>query len=152
MRKRLLIFLLAFSTLALAADQSADRDALLKLHAQDRDGHLKGYADLIVAPLAPTVLEIVGGHVRSVNREDARRNFADQLKGVKFTAWDDLAEPIIKISSDGQIAWMIVQTKVEEAPADHPDDKRSFVSSAIQTFEKAPNGWQMTAIAVTMGR
>jgi hypothetical protein len=47
---------------------------------------------------------------------------------------------------------MIVQTKAEVAASDNPEDKRDFADSAIETFEKGPNGWQMTAIAATAGK
>jgi len=144
--------MLAFSTLALAADPAAERVALLKLHAQDRDGHLKGDADLITAPLAPTITEVAGGHVSTMKRDDAKAKFAEYLKTVKYTAWDDASEPVIKISSDGKMAWMVVEIKVEVAPVSNLVDKRNFMNSAIQTYEKGPDGWQMTSIAATMGR
>ena len=152
MRIRLLVVLLAFSSLALAADPTADRVALLKLHALDRDGHLKGEVDLIIGQFAASFDEVVGGHVQKMSRDAARAQIGEYLKGVKYTAWDDAAEPTIKISPDGQMAWMLVQTKVEVAPANQPDAKRSFMNSAIQTYEKGPNGWQMTAIAATIGK
>src|SRR3954447_10534824 len=119
MRIHLLIALLALSTVAFAADPSADRDALLKLHAADRDGHLKGDADLLVSPLAPTITEVAAGHIESMNRDAAKQKFAEYFKTVKYTAWDDAVDPIIKISSDGKMAWMFVQVKVEVAPANN---------------------------------
>lgn len=152
MRLYLLVVLLAFSTLAFAADPAADKAALLKLHAVDRDGHLKGDVDLIVSPLASTLTEVSGGRITTMKRDDAKAKFADYLKTVKYTAWDDATEPIIKISSDGKMAWMLVQIKVEVAPAENPVDKRNFFNSAIQTFEKDSDGWHMTAIAATVGR
>jgi|tagenome__1003787_1003787.scaffolds.fasta_scaffold20494845_1 hypothetical protein len=152
MRIHLLIALLALSTVAFAADPSVDRDALLKLHAADRDGHLKGDADLLVSPLAPTITEVAAGHIESMNRDAAKQKFAEYFKTVKYTAWDDAADPIIKISSDGKMAWMFVQVKVEVAPANNLVDKRNFMNSAIQTYEKGPDGWHMTAIAATVGK
>jgi hypothetical protein len=152
MRSRLVFLLLLFSSLAFAAGPADDKAALLKLHAEDREGHLKGDADLLVAPLAATFTEVVGGHAQTMSREDAKQRFAQYLKTVKFTMWDDAADPQITISSDGKLAWMIVQTKAEVAAIDHPEDKRDFADSAIETFEKGPNGWQMTAIAATAGK
>ena len=152
MRVRLLLVLLALATLAFAADPAADKAALMKLHTQDRDAHLKGDADLIVAPLAPVVTEVSSGHVSSMKREDAKAKFGEYLKTVKYTAWDDASEPVITISSDGKLAWMIVEIKVEVAPVGNPVDKRNFMNSAIETFEKGPDGWHMTAIAATVGK
>ncbi len=152
MRLRLLLVVLAISTLALAADPAADKAALLKLHTADRDGHLKGDADLIVSPLAPTVTEVSGGHVSTMKRDDAKAKFAEYLKTVKYTAWDDASEPVIVISPDGKMAWMVVEIKVEVAPISNPVDKRNFMNSAIQTFEKGADGWHMTAIAATVGK
>jgi hypothetical protein len=153
MRIRLLLALLVFSTLAFAAGpDDNDRAALLKLHAEDRDGHLKGDAELLIAPLAATFTEVAGGHAHTMSRDDAKQRFAQYLKTVKFTMWDDAADPQITISSDGKLAWMIVQTKAEVAAIDHPEDKRDFADSAIETFEKGPDGWHMTAIAATAGK
>ena len=152
MRIRLLFVLLILSTLAVAADPAADKAALLKLHAQDRDGHLQGNADLIAAPLAANFTEVVGGHVKPMTREEAKQQFLQYLKTVKFTMWDDASEPVIKISSDGQMAWMFVETKAEVAAVEHPDEKRSFMNASIQTYEKGPDGWKMTAIAASAGK
>jgi len=151
MRLRLLAVLLFLSSLAMAAPPTGDRAALLKLHAQDRDGHLKGDAEQLTAPLAPMFTEVVGGHATVMSRDDAKQHFAEYLKSVKFTHWDDAADPVIRISPDGKMAYMIVQTKAEVAAIDHPETKRAFLNSAIQTFEKGPTGWQMTAIAATVG-
>lgn len=157
MKLPILIVLLAFSTIALAADSvpdlAADKSAILKLHVLDREGHLRGDADLIAAPLAPKLDEIVGGHIKSITREEAKQQFEQYLKTVKFTQWEDAASPVIKISSDGEMAWMIVEIKAEVAPLDHPDDKQAFSNSSIQTFEKGQDGsWRMTAIAATAGK
>ncbi|MGZ4789594.1 MAG: hypothetical protein ACXVZX_13840 [Terriglobales bacterium] len=152
MRVRFLVVILALSSIAFAVDPAADRAALLKSHADDREGHLKGDANLITAQFAPTLEEVAGGRVHEMSRDAARQQIGEYLKTVKYTAWDDAAEPVIKISPDGQMAWMLVQTKVEVAPIDQPDAKRSFMNSAIQTYEKGPKGWQMTAIAATIGK
>jgi hypothetical protein len=153
MRIRLLLALLVVSTFAFAAGPADnDRAALLKLHAADRDGHLKGDADLLTAPLAANFIEVVGGHAQQMSREDAKQKFLQYLKTVKFTMWDDAADPQITISSDGKLAFMIVQIKAEVAAIDNPESKRDFSDSAIETFEKGSNGWQMTAIAATAGK
>ncbi len=152
--RMMLVVLLAFSTLALAADSAADADkaAILKLHAMDREGHLKGDAELIAAQLAPKVDEVVGGHIKSMTRAEAKQQFEQYLKTVKFTEWEDAADPVIKISSDGQMAWMIVETKAEVAPLENLEEKHTFSNSSIQTFEKGTDGWHMTSIAATAGK
>jgi len=156
MKLHILVVLLAFSTLALAADPtadlSADKAAILKLHAMDREGHLKGDAELIAAQLAPKLDEVVGGHIKTMTRDEAKQEFGQHLNTVKFTQWEDAEPPIIKISPDGQIAWMIVEIKAEVAPVDHPENKQDFLASSIQTFEKGADGWHMTAIAATAGK
>ena len=154
----ILIVLLVFSTVAVAADDGspdlgAEKAAILKLHMLDREGHLRGDAELIAAPLAPKLDEIVGGHIKTMTRDEAKQQFEQYLKTVKFTKWEDAVDPVIKISPDGQMAWMIVETKAEVAPLDHPDEKHDFSNSSIQTFEKGQDGsWHMTAIAATAGK
>jgi hypothetical protein len=152
MRIRVLVVLLAFSSLALAADPAADRAALLKIHIQEREGHLKGDAALIAVALAPTLKELHGGRVDSIDRSKAIQDFSEYFKRVKYSSWDDVTEPEITISPDGQLAWVISQIKYEVAPADHPEQKQSYFNSSIETFEKGPSGWQMTAIAASAGR
>lgn len=156
--RMMLIALLALATLAVAADDgapdlAADKAAILKLHMLDREGHLRSDAELIAAPLAPKLDEIVDGHIRTMTRDEAKQQFEQYLKAVKFTKWEDAADPVLKISSDGQMAWMIVETKAEVASLDHPDEKHDFSNSSIQTFEKGQDGsWHMTAIAATAGK
>jgi hypothetical protein len=152
MRIRLLLVLLILSSLTFAAGPGDDRAALLKLHAEDRDGHLKGDADLLTAPLGASFTEVVGGHAKTMTRDAAKERFGEYLKTVKFTKWDDADAPVIKISADGKMAWMIVETNAEVAAIDHPENKRDFADSAIETFEKGADGWKMTAIAATAGK
>lgn len=153
MRYALIVLLLLFSAAAFAADSAADRAALLKIHTQEREGHLKGDAAMISAALAPSVLEVRGGHVETMDRSKAQSDFADYFKKVKYLSWDDVSEPVVKISPDGQIAWIISQVKYEVAAVEHPDQKQAFFNSSIETFERGPGGvWEMTAIAASAGR
>jgi hypothetical protein len=96
--------------------------------------------------------ELHGGRVDSIDRSKAIQDFSEYFKRVKYSSWDDVTEPEITISPDGQLVWVISQIKYEVAPADHPEQKQSYFNSSIETFEKGPSGWQMTAIAASAGR
>jgi hypothetical protein len=70
---------------------------------------------------------------------------------VSFQQWDDLAPPRIRISPDGQMAYVIVQksvrlTSLERAGANQPEHT---VFAWVEIYEKRGGKWTLMAVAST---
>ena len=59
------------------------------------------------------------------------------------TEWDDVEEPIIRISNDASMAWMITRTRVRrvQKTADGTEKEEKFVYAGIMTYEKRDGRW-----------
>jgi hypothetical protein len=66
--------------------------------------------------------------------------------------WDDAVPPMIRISRDGQMAYLIVQKRVHSASSDSAGapvvERERFAWVSI--YEKQAGQWRMTTIASTV--
>jgi len=78
--------------------------------------------------------------------------FTDYFKNAKYYEWGDLEPPIIKISKDASMAWMIVRIKVRrtQKQASGEEKERTFVYAGIMTYEKQNRKWVRIANVSTL--
>jgi hypothetical protein len=143
LRAFLILFALAFLVVsAFAAD--TDTDALLALHRQAREGHLTGNADLLASGTADHLLVISRAKIHRQSREDVRRFFQQYLAETRYSKWDDVLPPEIRLSPDRKMAWMAVHIR---ARAKQAGEDLNFESAWIATYEKYAGQWRMTTIS-----
>ena len=132
-------------------DVSADRAELLRLHELARTAHLGKQADLMVASFADTLLDISGGLVSLRSREQNRARFQRYFDRVSFQQWDDIAPPRIRISPDGQMAYVVVQKSVRltsQGGGGAPEAEHT-VFAWVEIYEKRGGKWTLMAVAST---
>lgn len=143
--------LLVLAACATHPDLAADRAELLRIHDLHRQAHVERRADLLVSTFADTFRSISGGTVDAPTRADSRERFQAYFDRSTFLAWDDLAAPIIRISPDGRMAYVIVQKEVRVTTP----DGSGAVSEAhteyawLEVYEKDDGVWRLHAIAST---
>jgi len=134
-----------------AATRAADSLALLRLHARGREAHLAKRADWLVEGQADSLISVSRGGVSVNPREPVRANFQPYLDASTFQAWDDIVPPRIRISADGQMAYVVVQKRVHLTAPDSTGvvqaERTRF--AWLSVFEKQGGEWRMTAIAST---
>ena len=142
------IVLLAISS-EVAGQQREDQVAnILRLHSIEREGHLKGDANMVTSFLADSFVSLQNGKIEVQTREQVRRNFAEYLSNVAYSSWEDVMKPSVHISTDGSMAWAVIQIKARFREKSDPTGKtQEFTSSWIATYEKRTSGWQMTGIS-----
>jgi hypothetical protein len=129
--------------------RSADQQALLDLHDQDRRAHLAGDAELLTAGMAEHVWEAGRGGINRLSRAEMRERFAAYFGSVRYLVWDDLAPPHVYVSADATAGWMAVAIEARLSALDESGQpvERAFESSWIATYEKLDGRWLMTGIA-----
>ena len=134
-----------------AVRRAADSLALLRLHERAREAHLARRADLLVAAQADSLISVSRGGVSVSTRERVRANFQPYLDSSTFQAWDDIVPPRIRISADGQMAYVVVQKRVHLTSRDSTGviqaERTRFAWPSV--YEKQGGEWRMTAIAST---
>ena len=135
-----------------AADESASAKAeLLAVHQAARRAHFNRDVDFIVSGMGTEFTTVHEGTIRVMSREDVRKQFTEYFRGAEFSAWDDLEPPVIRISPDGKMGWMIVRvriayTKTEAGGATSKDDT---VMAWMSAYEKRDGKWLLVANATT---
>jgi ketosteroid isomerase-like protein len=137
-----------------SASLAADHAELLRLHERARTAHLQRRADWLVSEWADTMFSLSRGGVSvgtMANRERGRARFQEYLDASTFQAWDDIAPPRIRISPDGQMAYVIVQKRVHLTAKDStgatvPERTRY---AWMTVYEKKGGRWKLAAIAST---
>ena len=137
-----------------AAASAADRAELLRLHQHARTAHLQRRADWLAANWADTIFSLSHGRVSVGTRENRARSqagFQKYLDASTFQAWDDIVPPRIRISPDGQMAYVIVEKRVHLTAKDstgavQPERTRF---AWLSVYQKQAGQWRLSVIAST---
>lgn len=134
-----------------AAARAADRAELLRLHERQRTAHLERRADWLVEEWADSLFSISGGRVSVGSRGRSQAGFQEYLDASTFQAWDDIVPPRIRISPDGQMAYVVVEKRVHLTTLDTsgaPQSERTRFAW-LSVYEKQDGQWRLAAIAST---
>ena len=76
--------------------------------------------------------------------------FVESFRGATYFEWDDLEPPIIRVSDDASMAWIIVRVRARKTQPDDSDEphERNFVYVGIMTHEKR-NGRRLRILKVS---
>ncbi|HEV8190813.1 MAG TPA: DUF4440 domain-containing protein [Ktedonobacterales bacterium] len=137
-----------------SVDLERERKALLAMHAQDRRAHMTTDAQLILAYAADEFIYVGAGKITRMTRDEVAGDFAEMFAGATYQEWDDMEPPIVSISADASMAWMIVRTRVRRThrEADGQEQRRQFVYAGITTYEKRDGTWVRVANVSTFER
>ena len=149
----------SFAALAGAAHGPVHVDAdtakaeLLAIHQADRRAHFHRDVDALVATLPPDFrfISVRDGKIQTQSPDDLRKRFTQYFQGAEFSAWDDLEPPIIHVSPDGQMGWMIVRVKIAYSKTDSAGKKtqEESVLAWMSAYEKRDGKWFTVANATT---
>ena len=131
-------------------ERTADHAELLRLHARAREAHLSRRADWLVNEWAESLFSVSHGRVSVTRPADGQPGFQEYLDAVDFQAWDDIVPPRVRISPDGQMAYIIVEKRVHLTPRDSSAGEAERIRYAwLSVYEKIAGRWRLAAIAST---
>jgi hypothetical protein len=130
-----------------AADSEKEKSELLRLHRADREAHFKTDPDMLQERTPEVLISVSRGKIHRSSRAEGRKRFAEYFRGARYFEWDDLEEPIIRVSRDGSMAWMITRIRVRRVQKDEAGGEREerFVYAGIMTYEKREGKWMRVA-------
>jgi hypothetical protein len=130
------------------AGEQASVDELLELQDVQRRAHLEKNAELLVALFADDFMNIQNGEITRPGRDESRARFQAYFDASSFLAWEDLTPPIIRVSADRSMAYVVVQKRVRlQAGASSEVQEAEF--AWLETYEKRGGEWALTALAST---
>ncbi|MGH9944000.1 MAG: hypothetical protein ACRD9R_16775 [Pyrinomonadaceae bacterium] len=130
---------------AVALEQ--EKAELLRLHKSAREAHFKTDVDLLQANAPEELIAVSEGRVHRAKKSDSRKQFAEYFRGAKYYEWDDLEEPIVRVSRDRSMAWMITRVRVKRTQknAAGKEVEEKFIYAGIMTYEKRDGKWMLVA-------
>ena len=145
------LFLLGLAACDPRPDLEADRASLLRLHELARTAHLEKRADLMVSSFADSFRNISRGSVTMRTREENRARLQAYFDRSTFQEWADLEPPLIRISPDGQMAYVIVRKRVRLTARDSVGVPQAdhTIFAWIEVYEKRDGRWTLMAVAST---
>lgn len=128
-------------------DLAAETEQLLKIHASDRRAHFETNAKLLMEHAADDFISVSNGSIQRPTRAESLKFFEQYFKDAKYYEWDDLEPPIVRVSNDASMAWMIVRTRVRRAQTASGGEatERTFVYAGIMAYEKKAGRWVRVA-------
>lgn len=146
-----IIFLVYSCKLQPAFDEAAERQKILALHHAQRGYHFNDNAEEFAQQMSEDFISVNRGMVSQPTRSENIERFGAYFKSVTFSKWDDVAEPIIRFSEDGSLAYTIVQKEVVLTyPMEQGDTIESKTEFAwLAVYRKKNREWKIESVAST---
>ena len=128
-------------------DLAFEIQQLLKIHELDRRAHFETNAKQLMERASDEFISVSDGRVQRTTRAENLKFFEEYFKGAKYYEWDDLEPPIVRVSNDASMAWMIVRTRVRRVQTQSSGEakERKFVYAGIMVYEKKSGRWVRVA-------
>lgn len=139
--------LLLFSSCMQQTDFEKERQELLQIHEADRQAHFATDVDLLLANSSDQFILVTKGDISTISRSELHSMMGTSFAGATYYEWDDLNPPMVRISRDGSMAWMITRLNVRYTRLDSSgkEQERHFVYAGIMTYEKLDGKWLRVA-------
>ncbi len=135
------------SALRPAFDELNDEQKLRRLHRITMEAHLDGDHNAMTKTIVEPYTTVNRGEISKIDREAFAGRFDWIFSTRRYLEYDDLVQPIVKVSADGSLGWVIVQVGAEgvlHATGDSPERPFTFISGWIELYEKQAGEWRMT--------
>jgi len=123
-----------------------DKTQLLALHQQVIQAHLNADIAGWLAIESDDYTSANRGEIGHPAKSERKARRQPYLEASTFTVYRDLVEPIVKVSADGTLGWLIAQVEVEgtQKTAEGNEVPFRFVSAWIELYEKIDGRWLCT--------
>ena len=143
----LLVYVAAIGLLISASGaqehMSGYADEILDIHKALLAAHLANSTKGVLAAEADTILVVGRGEVHLASKEERTQQFALYLERSEFEQYRDVIPPIIRVSADGTMGWLIAQVQIVGAETGD-DGERVPIESTwawIELYEKREGRW-----------
>ncbi|NUO82981.1 nuclear transport factor 2 family protein [candidate division KSB1 bacterium] len=124
---------------------------LRQLLQQGRSAHFGKDAGLLVSVFAEDFISIDAGKISRPAREESRNRLQTYFDRSEFLEWDDISPPIIRVSQDASMAYVIVHKRVRLKAKNEEDEleEETTIFAWTETYEKQNDKWTLTSVTST---
>jgi hypothetical protein len=127
---------------ATGVDLQKERQSLLEVHRQEIRAHFERDAAWIGSTTLEPFVSVSSGKIERSTAEELRTFFTGYFDGATYLQYEDAEPPIVRVSDDGSMGWLITRTRVRRT---QNGQERSFVYAGIMTYEKRGGQWVRVA-------
>jgi len=146
-----LIIMLMLATLANVVQQSSpaadvsDNAQILAAHERVLQAHRQNDVDMLMEDTAEDYILVTNGEVIYPTVEERQLRFSEYFAITTFDKYEDSISPVVKVSADGTLAWLVARVIVEATQdVGGQDEQLAFVSAWIELYEKRNGRWIQT--------
>jgi hypothetical protein len=139
-----LVSVMSLSCGPVSSNRVDDRARLLELHAEAMEAHRAGDVELLLKDESEDYVVASRGRISRPTLEDRRAGLGPYLRETRFTEYVDVVPPVVAVSQDGSLGWVIVQVRArgEQAGAGGAAEPVEFESAWIELYEKRGGEWR----------
>lgn len=89
-----------------------EKKKILAMLQTERKAHFERNVDLFMSEFADSMISVNRGVVTAPTKTEHKERIGKYFGSVQFIKWDDTAEPVIRFSDDGSLAYAIIQKEV----------------------------------------
>lgn len=131
-------------------DLERERAELLQVHRSVRDAHFKTNVELLLDRTSDELLYVRDGKITRRSKRDMRDALSGYFRDAKYYEWDDIEPPIVHVSRDATMGWMITTVRVRRTQSTSTGTATDeFVYAGLSTYEKRDGRWTEVANAST---
>ena len=154
--RAILAFFILYSVGCSADDEEVDvsneRQALLAVYEAGKRAHVNTNADQLLANTGEIFISVSNGKISRDTREDIEKFFKNYFENATYHEYDDLETPIVRVSSDVTLGWIITRLHARRTQVDESgtSNEREFVYAGIMLYEKKDGKWIRIGNASTL--
>jgi hypothetical protein len=138
-----LLFALSCASAGIA-DRDADTRALLAMHEEVLAAHRASDVDRLVGDDEGEFVMANRGAITRPTVAQRKQFLGPYLRATRFSMYRDQVAPVVKVSDDGTLGWVIAQVEargVQTSPSG-TTEPLEFVSAWIELYEKRDGRWR----------
>ena len=122
------------------------RAELLALHQTVIDAHATSDVELLLRDESDDYVVANRGEITTPNKAARRARLGAYLGSTRFTVYRDEVAPVVRVSEDGTLGWVIVQVYAsgEQRGESGQTTPVEFTSAWIELYEKRGGRWLRT--------
>lgn len=135
----------AFGQMRDVSPQQGDKAILLEMHQAVLAAHLAKDAAAWTALEADTTISANNGEVTFPGRSARQQSRQRYLERTNFDSYQDVKPPVVELSEDGTLGWVIAEVEVVgwTARMDGTIEDVSNTWAWLELYKKGENGWKM---------
>jgi hypothetical protein len=138
MRRLLLLCAMVIAGCSSTTSLPSDRAQLLELHEKALRAHREQSIEMLLEDEVDDYVVASRGEIHTPPKNDRKANMGPYLRRTMFSSYADTREPIVKVSADGTLGWVIVRIAARGVQEGEPLE---FTSAWIELYEKRNGRW-----------